>query len=201
MKNKLAIFAVAAVIIGVAVAVYSCAARVEPDITLSYIGENYFSSEDFYDNSSELNDVAGDVNGDGKSNVEIVTISFGSNLTSGQEQNNLTRLTMSMGGGQSRVYIMDKAYCLRYADDEILADVSDYAEGCADVLVNESGKVYAVGVEGNPLLKKLGLDDTTDVYIALRFVTEMDGINFKNIDEIDAAAREIYQYIIKNNIN
>ncbi len=184
---------------GVAVAVRSCAAREKPDLTLTYIGENYFSSDRFYDARRLIEDNIDDVNGDGKRVAEIAVISFGTNITGAQEQNNLTRLTMSMGGGESRIYIMDKGYAVRYADSEVLADVADFASG--DALTNADGKVYAVSVEGNPVLERLGLSDSEDVYIALRAVTEMDGVNFKNIDAIDAAARKAYEYIIKNNIN
>ena len=184
---------------GVAVAVRSCAAREKPDLTLTYIGENYFSSDRFYDARRLIEDNIDDVNGDGKRVAEIAVISFGTNITGAQEQNNLTRLTMSMGGGESRIYIMDKGYAVRYADSEVLADVADFASG--DALTNADGKVYAVSVEENPVLERLGLSDSEDVYIALRAVTEMDGVNFKNIDAIDAAARKAYKYIIKNNIN
>ena len=95
---------------------------------------------------------------------------------------------------------MDKAYAARFADSEALADVAGLASG-GKVLTNESGKAYAVSVEGNPVLERLGLSDTEDVYIALRAVSEMDGINFENIDAIDASARKAFEYIIKNNIN
>ena len=185
---------------GVAVAVRSCAAREKPDLTLTYIGENYFSSDRFYDARRLIEDNIDDVNGDGKRIAEIAVISFGTNITGAQEQNNLTRLTMSIGGGESRVYIMDKAYAARFADSEALADVAGLASG-GKVLTNESGKAYAVSVEGNPVLERLGLSDTEDVYIALRAVSEMDGINFENIDAIDASARKAFEYIIKNNIN
>lgn len=200
MKSKLYIIAAAAIVLGVIAAVHSCVTRVEPDITLSYIGENYFDSNKFYNMASELENIIDDANGDGQKNVEIVVISFNSTLTASQEQNALTRLTMSMGGGKSRVYLMDKAYCMRYADDEILADLSEYADGAADILMNDRGKIYGIGVAGNPLAEKLGLDDTEGVYVALRAVTEMDGVNFKNIDSVDEQARRIIKYIINNNI-
>lgn len=104
-----------------------------------------------------------------------------------------------MGQGESRIYIMDKAYCLRYEDDEILADLSEYLPDGADALVNSQGKIYAIGVEGNSVLEELGLFDTENVYIALRAITEMDYVNFKSPtpEEIDKTARNVIEQIIK----
>lgn len=198
--GTLTLIFVAAVVIGVAVAVHSCVAREKPDLTLTYVGENYFDSDLFYSSANLLSDGLDDVNADGKKTADLVTISFGANLTQGQEQNNISRLTMSIGAGESRVYLMDKAYCLRYADSEFLADVSPFA-GDREVLVNDAGKVYAVSVEGNTLLESLGLDDTENVYLTLRAVTEIDGVSFDNIGAIDACAKKLYRYIINNNIN
>ncbi len=204
MKNKNTkwfILLAIAVILGAAVAVKSCVERVKADITVSYIGESYFDSELFYENSSLLDEAVGDVNGDGKINTEIVVISIGTSLTSSQEQANLAKMSVSMGQGESRVYLMDKVYCQRYADEEILADLSDFRadSSVTDVLVNSSGKVYGISVEGNPLVEKLGLSDTKDVYLALRSVTEMDSVNFKNIEKIDEAAKNTAKLIISNN--
>ncbi len=202
MKRKLlCIILAAAIVLGVVVAVRSCVTRIEPDLTLSYIGESYFDSEKFYAEASLLEDKIEDVNGDGNKKVELAVIAFMSALTASQEQNNLTKLTMSMGSGQSRVYLMDEAYCMRYADSEFLADLSEYADGAASVLQNSEGKIYGISVAGNPLLAQIGLADTEGVYIALRAVTELDGVNFKNIDDIDKQARVLLRYIINNNNN
>lgn len=198
-NKKWFIFLAIAVILGIIVAAKSCASRVEADVVVSYIGEGYFSSEDFYANAKKLEDAIDDINGDGIKKAEAVSISFSSNLTAAQEQANLTKMSMSMGHGDSRVYIMDKNYCMRYADEEILADLSEFDFGDAKTLVNSKGEVYGVCIKDNSLVKELGVDDTENLYIALRAVTEMDEINFKNIDAIDENARKIIELIIKNN--
>ena len=193
--KRLTVIFIFVLIIGVIVAVRSCAGRKKPDMIITYIGENYFDSDRFYAESDRLSGGIDDVNGDGERIAELVTISFGTSLTQSQEQNNYTRLTMSIGGGESRVYIMDKAYAARFADSEFLADVSEYAG--EDALINDAGKVYGISVEGNGLLRSLGLDDTENVYIALRAVTELDSATNDNIARIDAGARKILQYIIE----
>ncbi|MGN1098509.1 MAG: hypothetical protein ACI4SS_06410, partial [Clostridia bacterium] len=191
--------AVIAVLLGVIAAVHSCSSRIEPDLTISYIGENYFDSEKFYREIPALEETIEDINGDGQKKIEIVYISFSSNLTASQEQSNLSKLTMAMGQGESRVYLMDKTYCQRYAESEILADLSDYVPDGAEVLTDSNGQVYAISVEGNPIVENLGLDDTEGVYIALRAITEMDYVNYKNPgpEEMDKTARSIIKQIIE----
>ncbi len=198
--KRLYIILAAALILGIAVAVKSCSSRKKPDLVVSYIGENYFSSEQFYENISVLADEIDDINDDGKKEIEFSNISFGSNLTASQEQNNLTKLTMSMGQGESRIYLMDKAYCMRYADNEILADLTDYAPDGAKVLTDNSGKIYGICVEGSQLVQSLGLDDTEEVYVSLRAITEMDYVNFKDPspEEIDKTARTVLELLIKS---
>lgn len=192
------------ILIGVIVAVRSCTQRVEPDLVISYIGENYFSSETFYNNSRELASAVPDINGDGENEVELTVISFNSNLTAAQEQSNNAKMTMSMGQGKSRLYLMDEQYCQHYIDeaDEIpvLADLTDLAPEGVGTLSDSEGRVYAIDVSGNALLKKLGLDETDGVYAAMRAITEMDYVNYKNPtpEQMNKAAEDVLLYILNN---
>ncbi len=200
--RRLYVILAVAALIGVIVAVRSCTDRVEPDLVISYIGENYFDSEAFYDNVSTLEAVIDDINGDGKKYIEISVIPFTSNVSAAQQQSNLAKNTLSVGQGQSRVYIIDKAYCQNiYENQDVLADLSDFVREGDDVLTNENGVVCAISVEGNRLLEKLGLSDTEDVYIALRKITEMDYVNFKDPgpEEMTEVAEAVIKQIINEN--
>ncbi len=200
--RRLYIILAVAALLGVIVAVRSCTSRVKPDLIISYIGENYFSSEAFYDNVSVLEEVIDDINGDGKKYIEISVIPFTSNVTAAQQQSNLAKNTMSVGQGKSRVYIIDKAYAQNiYKNQDVLADLSDFVSEGDDVLTDENGVVYAISVEGNKLLEKLGLDDSEDVYIALRKITEMDHVNYKNPgpEEMTKVAEAVIKQIINEN--
>ncbi len=190
-------------LIGIIVAVRSCARRVEPDLTISYIGENYFNSDAFYENVSTLKDAVGDINGDGKKEIELAVISFTTNLTASQEQSNNIKLQMSMGQGQSRLYLMDKQYCQHYIDENdeipVLADLTDYAPEGVKTLADSEGRVRGIDVSGSRVLAKLGLSDSKDVYIAMRTITEMDYVNFKNPtpEEMNKAAEDVLMYILE----
>lgn len=188
-----------AVLLGVIVAAKSCASRVEADLVISYIGEGYFDSEAFYANVSPLEDALDDITGDGAKKAEAVSISFSSNLTAAQEQANLTKMSMSMGHGDSRVYFIEKNYCMRYAEQDILADLSEFDFGEAKTLSNSKGEIYAVSIRDNPFVKELGIDDTENLYIALRKVSEMDTVEFENIADIDRNARKAVELIINKN--
>ncbi len=196
--KKLYVILIVLTFIGVLVAVRSCTERVEADLTVAYIGEGLFNSDVFYPASHEIEDVIDDINGDGERNIELVTITFNNNITASQEQSNMSKMTLTMGQGQSRLYFFDKNYCNYYADSEILADLSDFA-GDNDVLVNSEGKVYGVSVSNNPVLKRLGLDGG-EVYASIRAITEMDYVNYKNPgpEEMNKAAEDVLLYILEN---
>lgn len=197
-KRLYIILAVAA-ILGIIVAVRSCSSKVEPDLVISYVGENLFSSDKFYENIPTLRDVIDDVNGDGKKEIELATITFTTNITASQEQANMSKMNMSMGMGESRLYLMDKQYCQHYADtdSEFIMDLTGLIPDGMDVITNDQGKIYGVSVENNAVLEKLGLD-TTEVYASLRAITKMDHINFKNPgpEEMNKAAEDVLLYII-----
>ena len=205
MKNffrgkRLCIILVIITVIGIIVAVRSCTEKVDADLTIAYIGDELFNSDVFYPAAPEIEAEIDDINGDGKRKIELVTITFNKNITFSQEQSNMAKMTMSMGQGQSRLYFMDKEYCERYADSEILMDISDIAGG-REVLTNEQGKVYAISMNGNNNLRRLGLIDTSEVYAAVRAITEMDYINFKNPgpEEMNEAAMDVLMYILNHN--
>ena len=199
--KRLLIILAAATIIGVVVAVHSCSNRVEPDLTISYIGEGYFSSDEFYAAVPMLGDVIEDINGDRKKEIELVTINFNSNLTASQQQSNMAKMTMSMGQGKSRLYFMDRQYCEYYADEEILVDLTELVPEGAQTLVNSKGEVYGISIEGNPVMRELGLYDTENVYVAMRAITEIDYVNYKNPgpEEMNKAAEDVLLYIVNYN--
>lgn len=197
--KRLYVILVILTLLGVIVAVRSCTERVEADLTIAYIGEKLFNSDVYYPAAEEIEAEIDDINGDGKRKIELVTITFNNNLTSAQEQSNMAKMTMTMGQGQSRLYFMDKNYCEYYADDEILADLSAFAEG-NDVLINDQGKVYGVSVADNAVLKRLGMDDSEGVYAAVRAITEMDYVNYKNPgpEEMNKAAEDVLLYLLNH---
>ena len=72
--KRLVIILAAVILIGVIVAVKSCTDRIEPDLTISYIGENYFNSDTFCEKSYKLAEAVPDINGDGAKEVELTVM-------------------------------------------------------------------------------------------------------------------------------
>jgi hypothetical protein len=87
---------------------------------------------------------------------------------------------------------MEKSFFDSNKDSGVYADLSYLSE---DGLKNSDGEIIGIDVSGNEKLEKLGIK-TDGTYIALRAVTEMDGVWNKNVEKTDEAARRLVEYIL-----
>lgn len=171
----------------------SCVDREEPDLTIAYVGYDFVNMTLFEENRGEVEEIIGDVDGDGKAVCEMVEISFNENLTSADLSNSKQKLTNAVGQGSARVYIMEKSFVENNKDNEVFADLS-YLSG--DGITNSEGETVGIDVSGSEMLAMLGIENTEGLYLAVRKVSEMDSVWDKDIDETDAAARRAAEYIL-----
>lgn len=177
-------------LIVLAVSVKSCVERVEPDLTVTYIGSGYIDDAVFTQNSAQISAINGDVNGDGQESVICVPISFADSADMQVQSANMMKAELSVSMGESRIFLMEREYCERYAQYEIFEPIGDLApekEGLRD----QNGQVIALPVD----VSDLGYMGKEPVYLLLRSVTENDQRTLKNIDAMDAAARKVAAYL------
>lgn len=193
MKTRYKVILALIVAVGIIVSIKSCVDREEPDLTIAYVGYDFVNMTLFEENRGEVEEIIGDVDGDGKAVCEMVEISFNENLTSADLSNSKQKLTNAVGQGSARVYIMEKSFVENNKDNEVFADLS-YLSG--DGITNSEGETVGIDVSGSEMLAMLGIENTEGLYLAVRKVSEMDSVWDKDIDETDAAARRAAEYIL-----
>ncbi|MCD8048099.1 MAG: hypothetical protein LUG52_00560 [Clostridia bacterium] len=197
MKKWQKIALVIIVVLGVAVCVKSCVDKTDADLKIAYIGYDFIVSDTFDENADEISSLVGDINGDGEAIVDIIEISFNDSLSESDLENSRQKKTSALGSGTSRLYLIDKEFIDAEAssDYEIFADISSLGEG----ITNSAGQTVAISLEDNEKVKLLGVRDTTDLCLALRVVSEMDTVLYKNIEEQNAAAKRVAEWILSEN--
>ncbi len=193
MKTKYKVILALIVAVGIAVSIKSCVDREEPDLTIAYVGHDFVNMTLFEENRGELEEIIGDVDGNGKAVCEMVEISFNENLSTADLSNARQKLANAVGQGSARVYIMEKSFVEDNKDNEVFADLS-YLSG--DGITNSEGETVGIDVSGSEIPAMLGIENTQELYLAVRKVSEMDHVWDKNIDETDAAARRAAEYIL-----
>lgn len=194
-NNKWKIAIAAVIVIGITVCVKSCADRREADLRMAYIGYGFVNMEKF-EGAEGLFEAVGDVNGDGAAICEMVEISFNETLSSADFANSQQKLMNAVGNGNSRVYIINKKFLDANLENDVFADISFFARPSDKEVTDAEDKTIAISLEGNEKIKELGIDQNEELYIAVRKVSEMDGVMYKNIEELDAAAQRAVQYIL-----
>jgi hypothetical protein len=192
MKKRYKIILALIVTVGIIVSVRSCVVRKEADLTIAYIGHDFVNRSLFEENRGEINAIVGDVDSNGTQICDITEISFNENLSTADLSNAKQKMAYALGQGNARVYIMEKSFFDSNKDSGVYADLSYLSE---DGLKNSDGEIIGIDVSGNEKLEKLGIK-TDGTYIALRAVTEMDGVWNKNVEKTDEAARRLVEYIL-----
>lgn len=192
MKAWHKIILIIIIAVGIFICVKSCVDKREADITLAYIGDGFLDRDMFDRGVEDLNKVCGDINGDNAVQVDMMEISFNESLTQSDIQNSRQKLTSALGAGVARVYFIEEKYLINNAESGIFADMSQFGSG----FKTGGGKVVAISLKGNEKAQRLGIDTQGDIYIALRDVSEMDTVLYKDIELKNKAAENIVKYIL-----
>ena len=135
----------------------------EPDLTIGYVGKNYINVQTFNDNKKTIELLLHDANGDSEkiSSIGAYAVDLESDLHEVFEK--------LIDKDSFDLFIAEKTAFTKYADKSVFATATEYAnlvEKPADTLKDDKGRVYAVSLEGIDFLKRMGIVDSTDLYIA-----------------------------------
>ncbi len=139
--------------------VSSLMTKSEPDIILGYFGTEYVNEQTFNDNKAEIELLLHDSNNDKERMANLVTYTV-------RDIDDVTKFLEDAVETKSyHIYIAPKRAFEDFSDKAAFRTLS--ADSAADdTLSTSSGRVYAVSVEGNTLLRRLGFLNDDNLYIA-----------------------------------
>lgn len=136
----------------------------EPDLVIGYIGMNYVNVQTFNDNKAEIELLLRDSNDDGERLTSMYAYAV-------DLENDLHDTFAEMiDTDDYDIYITTKTALKKVEDKSVFVPASEYVNLSGkdiDTLKDKSGRVYAVSLEDNEYLKKMGIMNTTDLYIAV----------------------------------
>lgn len=192
------IAAVIFVIVFVFVTFRQCSQRVETDLGIMYVGEAVVS-DTLPELCSEIKNAAitSDADGDGKITLNSKSIVLPLSKEKMIEQQVPEQIQVEIISGENLLYILEKSTLISYAVDESFADITDIAdkfnipnESC---LSYENGKIYAIPLDNNTLLKEKGIE-SGGMYLALRNYLDSDKDKIINLN-----AKRALEYILERN--
>ncbi len=167
----------------------------EPDITIGYIGTNYVNVQTFNDNKGDIEKVLADANDDDKTIAQMHTYTV-------DLQSDLDETFVDMvDSGDYDIYISNKEAFKTFEDKSQFVTANEYISDIEsdkyETIKDKSGRIYAVSLKDNDYAKRLGIMDTTDVYIAVA-VNDPDG--GEKISASRKNGKNIALFIIKEGI-
>lgn len=170
----------AAVIIGSSI--HSCATRIDPDLTLMYIGENALYTSDEVNPEEALKAYADDADGDGNISVSLVNLSLGGDDVQ-MQQAAMTKYDIEVAEGNPFVAMADEAAAVRYSEMgafECIDDmIAEYGVAEEKVLRDKEGRAIAVNVTGTAFGNIIGTGAERIVYAGIKILPERKMSNEK----------------------
>lgn len=143
---------------------------VKPDVTVGYIGINYVNVQTFNDNKYELELLLRDANDDNQKIAEMYAYSV-------DLQNDIDDLLIDMADAESYdVVITTKEALKNFKDKKVFVTANEYvnlSNKDLKTLKDKSDRIYAVSLEDNDYVKKMGILNTEGLYLAV-FDAEKD---------------------------
>lgn len=137
--------------------------RHEPDLSICYIGKNYINVQTFDDNKKMIEDILHDANKDEKKVASISAYPV-------DTESDLHEVFEKIAEKDTfDIFISEKTAFSKYEDKSIFVTAGEYVNLSklpVETLKDENGRIYAVSLEKCPFLKRLGIFDATDLYIA-----------------------------------
>ena len=135
----------------------------EPDLTIGYVGKNYINVQTFNDNKTTIELLLHDANGDGEkiSSIGAYAVDLESDLHEVFEK--------LIDKDSYDLFIAEKTAFTKYKDKSVFATATEYVSLTKEpfeTLKDDSGRVYAVSVENIDFVKRMGIVDSTDLYVA-----------------------------------
>lgn len=166
-----------------AVTVGQCASRIDYDMTMSYIGCNYYypqNLEIFCDAAEKIISDA-DENGSIDATVIQMNVAKDGTASAGTDYNNTmySKIAVEFQAGETYLYLLNRQeldrLLSRESAEQIFVKTTDIYDGeiADECLVKKDGVPYAVKVEGNRFLEDNRFF-SEDVYLAVRCMRGAD---------------------------
>ncbi|MBE7054823.1 MAG: hypothetical protein E7392_01770 [Ruminococcaceae bacterium] len=161
-----------------------------PDLIIGYVGDRYVNAQTFNDNKSTIELLLKDVNGDKKMTASLLP------YTADLQSDIDTLLVEMLDAGSYDIYIASEETFENCEDKSLFANAEEYITfGSSEIktLKDKTGRIYAISIDGNEFVKRMGILDSTDLYIAVALDKDK-----KEMSENRKNGRNITGYIIDN---
>lgn len=160
----------------------------DPDLTLCYVAKSYINVQTFNDNKKTIELLLHDANGDNEKTVSIGAYAVD------LESDLLETFDKLVEKDSYDIFIAERTAFKNHSDKSIFITATDYVNlstSPLETLKDDDGRVYAVSLENNDFVKRLGIVDSTDLFIAA--VGAKDG---KELSTARKNGRNIAGYIL-----
>jgi len=166
----------------------------EPDLIINCVTTRYVNDQAFNDRKGSLEDLLHDSNNDAKKLITFHSFTY-------DLQNDLDEVFSTIATPKdSDILIATKKTFENFEDKSMFDTVTNYVRDAENekynVLKDDSGRIYAVSLEGNEFLELMDFMDTTDIYISVM----ADEKGNKELSSNKKNARNIALYFIKEGI-
>lgn len=190
------IIALIFVVVLIFVTVKQCNSKVETDFGVLYVSEVYTDKFSALKTELESAKIISDIDSDGKVTITTKEIFIPKTYELKMEQQVPQQIQFEIISGETTLFMVDKATAFTNAAELSFADITSVAKAYniaeEECLKYSDGIVFAIPLEGNKLLEKLGIP-SEGMYIAQRNCLEKDKNNPINVN-----ARKAMEYILKN---
>lgn len=191
-------------VIMILITAVQCANRVEYDVVISYVGNLAYTDKHLEDIKTSLSPAVADINGDGRSNVNLKQMNIGLDGTAqaNTEFNSgmITKVSMEFITGDTYIFLFNKQEIDRIlnrdSDEEVFVPVNNWSSFLVEnsLLIKKNGYSYAVNLKGNKFLEENKFV-TDDLYMAIRNVRPADKDKPEELAKFEEA-KKLANYIL-----
>ncbi len=179
--------------------VHSCVTRIDPDVTIMYIGETPLITSEEYSVGDVLGAYVNDVDGDGNNSATLINLAYGSSADPQMTQASVTKFDIEIAEGNPFIAMFDDSIKDRYVNEDVFVPIDDmtaeYNIPEERILYDDEGKVVAVNVTGTSFGDIIGTIDGIPAYAALKFIPERK-IGDEEYTALYNEATEFYRKIL-----
>lgn len=200
--NKTYIIIVSVVVLLLGYLLYDLLSRVQPDVAVMFIADDYNISYKTDVMSEVLKPYCKDYNGDGKISVRVSYVPALAELSDGnayalqEQQANQTKLFAEFQAADTIIIIADKKTCETMEIDKgVFADLSEIFPN------DENADGYRYMLKGTAFAEDIGYPELSEeLFVAFREPREGMGVNTEKFKKNFSSAAELWSNYINGNI-
>ena len=159
------------------------------DLRIGFASSTYMNTQYFNDNKQEIEMLLFDATGDGKRSARI-------KARSGDDESKVSADVIEfISSGEYDIIISSESALRGVQDKSVFVDASTYKSQLiheSSMLKDANGRAYAVSLEDNSLMQRLGATETDKLYIAALAIKNDKNSTFRK------NGKNICGYIIEN---